>query len=79
VLHEPPDPAAFLHEVKRALRPSCRILVVDWQKRPTEQGPPVEHRLSEDETRSLLSADGFSVAALDIPTPDAYALLATRF
>jgi ubiquinone/menaquinone biosynthesis C-methylase UbiE len=77
LLHHPPDPAAFLREVARLLEPGGRILSVDWHKRPTEQGPPLEHRLSEEETTVLLSDAGFSVQTLESPTGDVHVLLGT--
>lgn len=77
VLHEPADPPAFLREVKRLLRRAGRLLVVEWQKWETEKGPPVKHRISLAEARAMLQDEGFSVEVLSVPTPDAYALLAS--
>lgn len=79
VLHEPPDPVEFLREVVRLLKPNGRVLVVDWQKWPTEQGPPVEHRLSEEEAQALLGAAGLAPQRIDVASPDIYVLLAPEF
>lgn len=76
VLHEPADTAAFVREIRRVLQPAGRFLVVEWEKRETERGPPVEHRLSPAEATALLTDAGFTVEALPSPHPDAYALLA---
>lgn len=78
VLHEPSNPPALLHEVTRLLRPGGRILVIDWHKRPMEKGPPIEHRLSEEETREMLRSEEFAVETLAAPNPDFYILLARR-
>ena len=75
VLHEPSDQAAFLREVTRLLKPGGRLLLVDWQKRPTEKGPPVEYRISEQQARSMLAHEGLAVEAVPAPTNDVYALL----
>jgi ubiquinone/menaquinone biosynthesis C-methylase UbiE len=75
MLHHPSDPAAFLQEVKRLLKPGSRVLAVDWHKHETEQGPPVQHRLSEEETCALLSEAGFAVCGLKSPTEDVHVLL----
>jgi ubiquinone/menaquinone biosynthesis C-methylase UbiE len=76
MLHHPPDPAAFLREVRRLLKPGARVLSVDWHKHETEQGPPLVHRLSDEETCVLLSEAGFSVCGLKSPTDDVHVLLA---
>jgi ubiquinone/menaquinone biosynthesis C-methylase UbiE len=75
VLHEPPDPLAFLHEIARLLVPGGRVLILEWQKRETEFGPPVEHRLSEDESRHLLEKAGFSALPVPSPHEDLYVIL----
>jgi ubiquinone/menaquinone biosynthesis C-methylase UbiE len=77
VLHEPPDLLAFLHEMARLLVPGGRILVVEWHKRETEFGPPVDHRVSEDEARELLEAAGFSALPAPSPHEDLYVILGT--
>jgi ubiquinone/menaquinone biosynthesis C-methylase UbiE len=79
VLHEPPDPMAFLAEIIRLLKPSGRVLVVDWQDWPTEQGPPLEVRISQEEAKALLGAAGLSAEVMTSPTRDAYVLLAREF
>jgi ubiquinone/menaquinone biosynthesis C-methylase UbiE len=79
VLHEPADPEAFLHEVVRLLKPDGRVLVMEWQDWPTEIGPPVEVRISREETIALLDNAGLLADDLESPTPDAYVLLAREF
>jgi ubiquinone/menaquinone biosynthesis C-methylase UbiE len=79
VLHEPADPLAFLQEVVRLLEPDGRVLVLDWQDRPTEHGPPLEQRISQEEARALLGAAGLSVDDLPSPGEDFYLLLAREF
>lgn len=78
MLHEPSDPGVFLQEVSRVLKPDGRMLVVDWHKRQTESGPPLQHRLSEDDTRDLLRNAGFTAETLAAPNPDVYILVARR-
>jgi SAM-dependent methyltransferase len=79
VLHEPPDPGAFIREVSRVLAPSGRILVVEWQKWETEHGgPPIEFRLSPDETRRMLETAGYSVQELPSISDENYLLLGVR-
>ncbi len=75
VVHEPADHAAFVREIVRLLRPGGRLLVVDWHKKPTEKGPPLEHRLAQQEVETVLSDAGLTVERLDAPNAEVYVLL----
>lgn len=75
VLHEPGDRSAFVRETARLLRAGGSLLVVDWQKRPTEKGPPVEHRLAKEEAEDLLCNAGLDVEQMVAPNADVYILL----
>ena len=61
VLHEVEDKKAFLQEVRRISKPTAYIVDVDWKKVQTEHGPPFKERLSEDEAKSVLAENGFSI------------------
>ncbi|MGH2447273.1 MAG: class I SAM-dependent methyltransferase [Chloroflexota bacterium] len=78
VLHEPPDASAFLHEVARVLRPRGRVLVIEWHKKDTEEGPPVEHRIAEQDAVKLLEAAGFDVHPVAAASSDVYVLAGVR-
>jgi ubiquinone/menaquinone biosynthesis C-methylase UbiE len=78
VLHEPPDPAAFLRETARLLQPTGRLLLVEWHKKETEKGPPVEHRIAEEEALELLRTAGFSPVSMKAPSDDMYVFVAAR-
>lgn len=75
VLHEPDDPPALLTEVRRILQLDGRILVIDWQKKPTEQGPPLGARIAQDDARAMIETAGFRVTKIDAPTDEVYILL----
>ena len=79
VLHHPAEPLELLREIIRLLKPDGRLLVVDWEDRPTEHGPPLEHRISREEAHALLGAAGLTVKNLASPSEDVYALLAWEF
>lgn len=75
VLHEPDEPPALLAEVRRILQPDGRMLVIDWQKKPTEQGPPLGARIARDDARAMIEAAGFRAREIDAPTDEVYILL----
>jgi ubiquinone/menaquinone biosynthesis C-methylase UbiE len=46
--HHVPDGPAYLRRLARALRPAGRIVNIDFHRRETPVGPPVEHRVSRE-------------------------------
>ena len=61
VFHELEDPAKFLAEAKRILRPTGRLVLLEWVPQEEELGPPLHARVSaETSVRSLVAA-GFRV------------------
>ena len=61
VLHEIDDKPLFIKEIKRLLTCGGKIAIVEWVKRPTEKGPPVDDRIGEVETARLLAEAGFEI------------------
>ncbi|HYM39983.1 MAG TPA: class I SAM-dependent methyltransferase [Thermoplasmata archaeon] len=59
ILHELDGPGTLL-EARRILRPQGRLGIVDWKKEAMAFGPPVEHRLDENEAKAILRDAGFT-------------------
>ena len=59
VLHELGEPAQFLTEAKRMLKPSGRLIVLEWVPQEEPMGPPVHERIAEEESRRILASSGF--------------------
>lgn len=64
VLHEAESKDVFLKEVRRILKPGAILLLLDWEKKAEENGPPFEERLSREETLGYLKEAGFSTEAV---------------
>jgi ubiquinone/menaquinone biosynthesis C-methylase UbiE len=61
VLHDFRDPAKVLLNANAMLKPSGKLVNVDWKKKPTAFGPPLHIRFSEEETANLIKQAGFTI------------------
>jgi len=65
VLHDFRDPAKVLLNAKRMLKPTGRLVDLDWKKKQTNMGPPLRIRFSEDQARDLIETAGFKVESVE--------------
>jgi ubiquinone/menaquinone biosynthesis C-methylase UbiE len=75
LLPEVSDRKAFFQELHRISKPDAIIVDLDWKKTPTEHGPPLKERLSEDEASTVFTENGFSVIKLVDVGPYHYELI----
>jgi ubiquinone/menaquinone biosynthesis C-methylase UbiE len=61
VLHHIENRPAYYAKLKRALKPGGRIVNIDFHKRPLPVGPPVDHKLSEEQVVEEFQAAGFEL------------------
>ncbi len=78
LLHDIDDKAEFMLEVRRMLKPTGRLVVVDWRRIEMEFGPPLEIRLDEKSVREILKAGGFEITDTLKPDPYHYGFVATQ-
>lgn len=62
LLHEIDRKDLLFAEIKRILKPSGRICIVEFRKGPTPMGPPVPHRCSARETEAICAGYGYRKA-----------------
>lgn len=75
--HEYASERAFA-QLARAIRPSGRLVTVDWSADGTgENGPPTDERFRLEEAVSDLEAAGFEVVSADA-RPETFAVVARR-
>ena len=77
LLHDIDDKAEFILEVRR-MKPTGRLVVVDWRRIEMEFGPPLEIRLDEKSVRETLKAGGFEITDIRKPGPYHYGFVATQ-
>ena len=62
VLQEADGPRALLQEVKRCLRKSGWLAILEWYKRETEDGPPLSRRIDVDKMQAMTDKLGLRFA-----------------
>ncbi len=64
VLHDFKDPAKVLRNAKRMLKPSGKLVDLDWKKKSSVFGPPVQIRFSEEQAANLIKQAGFTIESM---------------
>jgi len=63
--HHIEDHASYLKKLRQGLRLGGILVIVDFKKEPTPQGPPIELRLAPNQIESELRSAGYSVQSTD--------------
>jgi ubiquinone/menaquinone biosynthesis C-methylase UbiE len=63
-LHDFEEPEKVLDNARRMLKPKGRLVNLDWKKVPTERGPPLEKRFSEQKASKLIEGAGFAIKSV---------------
>ncbi len=61
ILHETGDLLKTLGEIHRVMKQGGRALIIDWEKREMDQGPPLHERLDVRELIPVLESTGFEI------------------
>lgn len=77
-LHELHNPEDFLKEIRRMSRLEHYVVVVDWNEKKTDMGPPMHIRIPKDTAISLFRAHGYELAKEFAPSEYFYGLLFQR-
>jgi ubiquinone/menaquinone biosynthesis C-methylase UbiE len=78
VLQEATSPKALLTEVRRCMRRTGWLAVLEWHKRETDEGPPVERRIDPDQIEAMASQLGFRLINRSELNPDQYMVLVRK-
>jgi ubiquinone/menaquinone biosynthesis C-methylase UbiE len=61
VLHDFEDPLKVLLNARKMLKPSGRLINLDWKKEPMVLGPPLQIRFSKEQALRLISDAKFTI------------------
>jgi len=61
VLHEVSSPEAFLQETGRILKNNGRVVLIEFHKRQTQFGPPVDLRIDKNWAKKIFTKAGFKI------------------
>ncbi len=61
VLHELEYPKQTLEQIRAVLRPGGTLGIIEFHKKATAFGPPVEVRVAEDDVKAEVQAAGFTL------------------
>jgi len=59
VLHEIENKELMLYEIKRVLKEKGKLLIIEFNKRETPMGPPIDNRISEEYVKEICINNGF--------------------
>jgi ubiquinone/menaquinone biosynthesis C-methylase UbiE len=76
VLHDFQEPAKVLLNAKQMLKPSGRLVNLDWKKKQMVHGPPFRIRFSAEEAQTLIRNAGFKVESAHEVGRDHYVIVA---
>src|SRR5690606_147396 len=75
ILHEIGSLPAGLKEIYRVLKKGGRCLCLEWIKRESKQGPPINHRINHDDMKEAIEKQGFNKVEISFPSGSVYMVL----
>lgn len=75
VWHHIDDQASYLAQLKRALEPGGRLVMIDFHKREMPVGPPVAMKIAREDLLAQMTTHGFGLTAEHTFLPHQYFLV----
>lgn len=74
VLHEVEPLSKGLEEIYRVLKPGGRCICVEWEKKVTDQGPPLHHRVYSKDMEDAMKQTGFQDISISYLSESVYVI-----
>jgi ubiquinone/menaquinone biosynthesis C-methylase UbiE len=75
-LHDFANPERVIRNAKKMLKPSGRLIDLDWKDEPMEFGPPQENRFSVHKAQKMIQSAGFRILSVQDAGPYHYLISA---
>lgn len=75
VVHELEEIGTTIHALRKMLKANGKVLVVEFWDRETPMGPPLDHRISQNEVIELFDSGGFALSKSFTLGSNLYALV----
>lgn len=76
VLHDFHDPAKVLHNARQMIKPSGRLVDLDWKKMRMSHGPPEQIRFTEKQASNIIEEANFRIESITEAGPYHYTIIA---
>jgi ubiquinone/menaquinone biosynthesis C-methylase UbiE len=73
--HHIDDRIRYFRDLRRSLKPEARVVVVDWHKRALPVGPPMDHKLAQEQVVEEMVAAGYRLTDSPEPLPYHYVVV----
>lgn len=77
VLHDFEDSSKVLSNARKMLKPTGRLVDLDWKKELMQLGPPLQIRFNEKKASGLIETAGFRIDEIKKEGPYYYMIVAT--
>lgn len=78
VLHDFSDPKRVIANARTMLKPTGRLIDLDWKAEPMEIGPPPKRRFSLEKAKRLIQSVGFRILSVQEAGPYHYMIVAGK-
>jgi len=77
-LHDFADPEQVIRNAKAMLKPSGRLIDLDWKDIPMDFGPPAEKRFPVQKAKNMIESAGFTIQSVQDAGQYHYLIIALR-
>lgn len=75
VMHEVEPLSKGISEIRRVLKSGGHCFCLEWEKTPSDSGPPLTHRIHSNDMKQAFLDAGFTVVVQEAPTEANYLLI----